>query len=138
MDVRRELKAVFEARKHRVILMEDVGGEQGEGLVDKFERILERKDVEHVVVLWPKAAKMQTTYDELLLLRRRASTKPVPPVWILHHEDVLTVAGGEFKLLEPGDRSRYLDAVARLGAHANPWKTGEQLREFARRLAAEL
>lgn len=138
MDVRRELKAILEARNHRVLLMEDLEDAFGEDLVDKFERILDASGIDYVVVYWPKGAKMQTTYDELLLLRKRMDSKVVPPVWILHHDDVLKVDGGEFKLLETGERSRYLEAAARLGAHANPWKTPEQLREFVRRLAAEL
>lgn len=81
---------------------------------------------------------MQTTYDELLLLRKRAESKSIPAVWVLHHESVAQIRQGEFKLLEVGDRSRYLDALARLGAHANPWRAEDELRESARRLAEEL
>ncbi|HLE47217.1 MAG TPA: hypothetical protein VI818_02885 [Candidatus Thermoplasmatota archaeon] len=79
MDVRRELKAILEARNHGVVLMEDVEESAGEDLVDKFERILDTKEVDYVVLYWPKGAKMQTTYDELLLLRKRAASNAVPP-----------------------------------------------------------
>lgn len=118
--------------------MEDFPDRRGQDLVDKFDGILEEAGIDHIVVYWPKGAKMQTTYDELLLLRKRCESKAIPPTWILHHEEVARIERGGFQLLETGGRSRYLEAVARIGALANPWKTEGELREAARRLAREL
>ena len=51
------IKALLEARDHRVILMEDLSARRGEDLVQKFDGILEEEKIDHIVVYWPMAAK---------------------------------------------------------------------------------
>lgn len=133
LAVAREMRA----HGHDVVLMEQVGDEPGEDMVDKFDRILRREAVTDIVVLWPKGAKMQTTYDELLLLRDRVS-QDLPRVWVLHHAAVAEIRRGVFRLKEPGGRSRYLDSVARLGVRPLSWSTASELDTIARRLSREL
>ena len=49
-----------------------------------------------------------------------------------------TVTEGEFKVNEPGNRSRYLEGVARLGVRPLVWDTDDRLRELTRLLSMEL
>ena len=135
--VRRELAKVFKAYGHRVRLMED--DREGEDLIEKFDRLL-RHNVSDVVLYWPPAAKMQTTYDELILLceRRQFLKRKKIRLWALHHASVATITGDEFTVLEVGNRSRYLTAVARLGLRPLEWAADHELKEQARLLAAEL
>jgi hypothetical protein len=138
LQVRRDLAKIF-THDHRVILMEDDPDREGEDLIQKFDRLLRHK-VTDVVLYWPPAAKMQTTYDELILLcdRRDFLKRQKIRLWALHHSSVATITGEEFKVLETGGRSRYLTAVARLGLRPLEWDTEEDLREQALRLATEL
>jgi len=139
LQVRREIAKVFRARDHRVILMEEDPDRADEDLIEKFDRLL-RDKVTDIVLYWPPAAKMQTTYDELILLcdRRDLLRREKIRLWALHHSKVAEIAGDEFKVLETGSRSRYLTAVARLGLRPLEWGTEETLREQALLLAAEL
>jgi len=83
---------------------------------------------------------MQTTYDELILLcdRRDFLTRERIRLWALHHSSVATISKDEFKVLETGNRSRYLTAVARRGLRSLEWATEAELNEQALLLAAEL
>lgn len=139
MKVRRELADVLRSYGHRVIVMEDEPAGESEDLVQKFDRLL-RSRVTDVVLYWPPLARMQTTYDELILLRDRAVLlrRKRIAIWALHHVRVAAITKGEFKILETGGRSRYLTAVARLGIHPLEWETDDDLRERVRLLAAEL
>jgi hypothetical protein len=139
MQVRRGLAEVFRGHGHTVILMEDDPHRQGEDLIQKFDRLL-RSGVTDIVLYWPPLAKMQTTYDELILLCDRHAFLKEKSVrlWALHHSSVATITGDEFKILETGNRSRYLTAVARLGLHPLEWETEDDLNEQARLLSAEL
>jgi hypothetical protein len=137
--VRRQLAKVFKAHGHRVVLMEDDPDREGEDLIEKFDRLLRHK-VSDVVLYWPPAAKMQTTYDELILLRERRQflKRKKIRLWALHHSSVATITRHEFKVLEVGNRSRYLTAVARLGLRPLEWTAESDLKEQALLLASEL
>lgn len=139
MEVRRELAKILSGGGHRVILMEDEPDRKGEDMIQKFDRLL-RGRVTDVVLYWPPMAKMQTTYDELILLYDRNDflQKERIAIWALHHPSVAEISGDEFRVLEKGSRSRYLTAVARLGIRPIEWDSHEELVEQARLLAAEL
>ena len=83
---------------------------------------------------------MQTTYDELILLydRRGFLQKHSVRLWALHHSSVANISKDEFKVLETGNRSRYLTAVARLGLRPLEWDGETELWDQVRLLAAEL
>lgn len=116
MQVRRDMARKLRAGGHKVVLMEDEPDCAGEHLIQKFDRLL-RRSVTDVVVYWPPAAKMQTTFDELILLcdRHDFLKKEAVSIWLLHHSSVAAFRGDEFRILEEGQRSRYLTAVAALG-----------------------
>lgn len=139
MDVRREVAKVLVDEGHRVILMEDAPERKGEDMIQKFDRLL-RDKVTDVVLYWPPFAKMQTTYDELILLydRREWLDRREIPIWVLHHTSVAAISGNEFKVLEKGNRSRYLTAVARLGIRPLEWHSDDDLKERTALLAAQL
>lgn len=139
LEVRRRLAGILMAAGHTAILMEDVADLPGEGMVEKFVRILSDR-VTEVLLYWPPKAKMQTTYDELLLLSERAALlrEHEIGIWALHHSSVARISRDEFQILETGQRSRYLTDVARLGLRPLEWESDEDLEEQARLLAAEL
>lgn len=137
MEARRQMEDLLEAEGHHVILMEDVEDKRDEDLIEKFDRILQTKGVTDIVVYWPAGAKMQTTYDELILLRDRVDD-PLPDIWVLHQASVAEISREEFRVTEAGGRSRYLEAVARLGVRPFPWEDHEGLLRLARLLASEL
>ncbi len=138
MDVRREIEQLLEDAGHHVILMEDIDDRQGEDLIEKFDRILQTKGITDLVVYWPAGAKMQTTYDELILLRDRVEDLPLPDIWVLHHASVAEIRRDEFRVTEPGGRSRYLEAVARLGVRPLRWEDHEALSHLVGLLASEI
>jgi len=139
MRVRRDMAKVLDEHHHAVILMEDDPDREGEDVIQKFERLLKGK-VTDIVLYWPPLAKMQTTYDELILLydRRSFLKKHSIRLWALHHSSVAKISKDEFKVLETGNRSRYLTAVARLGLRPLEWDDEEDLAKQVRLLAAEL
>ena len=139
LSIRRKLAKILRGNGHRVIIMEDVSDRAGEDLINKFDRLLRNK-VTDVVFYWPPKAKMQTTYDEFILLCDRADVlkKSSMGLWALHHSSVATIAKGEFKVLEVGSRSRYRTAVARLGVRPLEWNGDDELFELAKRLSREL
>jgi len=139
IEVRRRLAGILTEGGHSVVLMEDVPDLPGEGMVEKFVRIL-RDGVTEIVLYWPPEAKMQTTYDELLLLSERPALLDELRIrtWALHHATVAKITRDEFQILETGQRSRYLTDVARLGLRPLAWETDEDLEEQVRLLAAEL
>lgn len=139
IEVRRRLAQILREVGHSVVLMEEVPDLPGEGMVEKFVRILE-DGVTEVLLYWPPKAKMQTTYDELLLLSERPALlgELRIRIWALHHATVARITSDEFQILESGQRSRYLTDVARLGLRPLEWETVEDLEEQVRLLAAEL
>jgi hypothetical protein len=60
LDVRRRLAGILSSAGHTAVLMEDVPDLPGEGMVEKFVRILGDR-VTEVLLYWPPEAKMQTT-----------------------------------------------------------------------------
>jgi len=139
MEVRRRLARILKRSRHTVILMEDEPDRDAEDMIQKFERLL-RSKVTDVLLYWPPLAKMQTTFDELILLcdRQGLLKQLAITIWVLHHVKVAVIAEGELKILETGDRSRYLTAVARLGVRPLEWEKDDDLQERTRLLAAEL
>lgn len=139
MQVRRDIEKTFIREGHKVILMEDDPDRQDEDYIQKFDRLL-RSGVTDVVLYWPPLAKMQTTYDELILLcdRRNFLEKASIRIWALHHPSVARITHEEFKVIETGNRSRYLTAVARLGLRPLQWADDAELKDLVRLLAAEL
>lgn len=139
MQTRREIAKVFSKDGHKVVLMEDDPDRKGEDYVQKFDRLL-RSRVTDVVLYWPPFAKMQTTYDELILLRDRAEFIAREPIqlWALHHVSVAAITKDEFEILEKGNRSRYLTAVAALGVRPLEWESDEDLQEQVRLLSSQL
>jgi|GEM_PF-2074813 len=85
-------------------------------------------------------AKMQTTYDELILLcdRRDFLMKNKIRLWLVHHTSVASLSRDEFNVLEVGDRSRYLMDVVRLGPYAVEWKTNEELHDKIKLISMEI
>ncbi len=114
-------------------------GQKNEDMIQKFIRLLHSK-VTDVLLYWPPLAKMQTTYDELLLLyvRKALLRRKRISIWILHHASVAEITREEFKVLEPGNRSRYLTAMTRLGAYILEWQTESELKEQVLLLSSQL
>jgi hypothetical protein len=139
MQVRRQLAKILENAGHNVILMEDEPDLVGEDMIQKFDRLL-RRNVTEVVAYWPPLAKMQTTYDEFILLCDRHDFLKAESirVWLVHHASVAEIRKDEFLILEKGNRSRYLTAVAKLGVHPLVWKDEEELCEQIKLLSTEI
>ena len=138
LDVRKRIAEALEKDGHTVLLMEKVRDIGGETILQKFDRLL-RQGVTQVVVYWPPLAKMATTYTELVLLcdREEFLKKQQIGLWLMHHVSVLSISEDEFKVLERGDRSRYLEAVVKLGPRAVKWETEQDLHDKIRLLSAE-
>ena len=139
MAIRRQIAYLLKTDGHKVILMEDDPDRNGEDMIQKFDRLL-RHNVTDVVVYWPPLAKMQTTYDELILLCDRhefLKTKSIP-VWLVHHVSVAEIRKEDFLVLEKGNRSRYLTAVAKLGVLPLEWEDEQELTEKIKLLSKEL
>ncbi|MEK7742945.1 MAG: hypothetical protein AAB578_01035 [Elusimicrobiota bacterium] len=139
MEIRRKIAKRLREGGHEVLLMEDDPDRPREDLIEKFDRLL-RENVTDVVVYWPPAAKMQTTFDEFILLcdRRDFLTKHSITVWLLHHSSVAAISKDEFRVLEAGQRSRYLTVVASLGVESWPWEDDNRLMHEVRELSEEL
>jgi hypothetical protein len=139
MDVRRSIAKILTDEGHRVILMEDEPDHEDEDMIQKFDRLLRNK-VTDVLIFWPPLAKMQTTYDELVLLydRKVFLRRSGIAIWVLHHVSVAQISGDEFKVLEVGNRSRYLTAIVRLGVSVLEWETESELKARVQQLSTEL
>jgi len=139
MQTRRMIAKILRANRHKVILMEDDPDRKGEDLIQKFDRLL-MEDVTDVIVYWPPLAKMQTTYDEFILLcdRQEFLKRELITIWVLHHVSVASIKRDEFKVLESGNRSRYLTAVVKLGVHPLEWENEDDLKEQVQLLSTEL
>lgn len=137
-DMRHRIAEILRSEGHAAFLMEDREDLPGEDLVDKFWRLATSEGVTDVVVYWPPGAKMATTHDELIILRARMKDLPPMPIWVFHHGRAAVIDRDHFTLLERGGRSRYMDAVARLGVRPFSWERPEQLLDGIRLLAMEL
>lgn len=139
LTVRRRLVERLRDAGHEAFLLEEVVDEAGDrDLLDKFERVLDAKEVTDVLVYHPARAKMQATLHELLILAARADDGPTPRLWLLVHEDAASLDGFHFTLKEPGLGSRYLDAVVRLRPVVLPWRTAADLRARVDHVAGEI
>jgi len=138
MQMRRGIAGIFRGAGHQAFLMEDEADMAEEDLVEKFYRLVLERGVTEIVIYWPARAKMQTTYDEFILLRARLGLAKLPRIWVLHHSSVASIKAGIFEVKVRGNRSRYLTAVAKLGTHPLEWNTDDELKEQARLLAMEL
>ena len=67
MQIRRGMAKTLVEFGHAAILMEKDPDRKAEDVIQKFDRLLRAK-VTDVLLYWPPLAKMQTTYDELILL----------------------------------------------------------------------
>jgi hypothetical protein len=139
IQIRRGMAKTLVQYGHAAILMEEDPDRKGEDVIQKFDRLLRAK-VTDVLLYWPPLAKMQTTYDELILLydRRVFLKKHSIRLWAMHHSSVAKISKDEFVVLETGNRSRYLTAVTRLGLRPLEWGDEEELAEQVQLLAAEL
>ena len=139
LKVRERLAAIFERDGHAVIIMEKASVIKGEGMIEKFDRLLHQA-VTDVVIYWPPLSKMQTTYDEFILLyeRREFLRKKRIGVTVLYHPSVSSIGKDEFDVLEKGNRSRYLTDLVRLGVDALEWEDDEDLDEQAKLLSTQL
>lgn len=136
--VRETICETLRAHDHGAFLMEERPDPPGRDMVGKFEHLLVSERVSDILVYWPARAKMQTTYDELILLRAWADERALPRIWVLHEATVARITRGRFEVLEKGGRSRYLEAVARLGVTPVAWTGHDELPGLVARLAAEL
>lgn len=139
LDIRKRLAEILRKDGHAVIVMEEADDIKGETILQKFDRLL-RQGVTDVIVYWPPLAKMATTYTEMVLLcdRQEFLAKQRISVWLVHHASVASVRGDDFRVLEPGNRSRYLEAVVRLGPRAVDWDSEEDLYQKIRLLSTIL
>lgn len=138
MEERRQIAQTLRHEGHRVVLMEDIHAQDREDLIAKFDRILQCEGVTDILVYWPPQAKMQTTYDELILLSDRCKEPNLPRVWVLHQSSLAEISRNHFQVNEAGGRSRYLEAVARLGVRPLDWETRDDMMRLVRLLATEL
>lgn len=138
LDHRHEIARLLSKMGHKVLLMEQQEDRIDEDLVGKFGRIIDKAGLTDIVVYWPWGAKMQTTFDEFILLREKKESSKLPPVWVLHDQRVAAITKGEFRVLEAGNRSRYLESVASLSVTAIPWSTHRDLYRKCHELADEL
>ncbi|MBK8575593.1 MAG: hypothetical protein IPN90_07930 [Elusimicrobia bacterium] len=139
MDVRKRIAQSWKRDGHTVILMEEAHDIKGEGFIGKFDRLL-HDHVTTVVMYWPPLAKMQTTYDELILLcdRQEYLKRKAIRFWLVHHVSVASIQENELKILETGERSRYLTDVAKLGPYMIAWKDQDDLNDKIQQLSQEL
>ena len=94
LQVRRDLAEIFRAAGHHAFLMEEQDDKKGEDVIDKFYRLVAENAVSDVVVYWPAEAKMQTTYDEFILLRARMDALKLPTIWSSSGTSALTNKSG--------------------------------------------
>lgn len=139
MRVRKRIAQSWRRDGHRVILMEETPDVKGDRFIDKFDRLL-HANVTNVVMYWPPLAKMQTTYDELILLcdREEFLKQKAVRIWLLHHVSVASIQENELKILETGERSRYLTDVAKLGPYMVAWEDHDDLFVKVDQLSHEL
>lgn len=138
MEMRYKLAQIFKENGHITFIMEAEDGLPSEDLVEKFDRMLHDRGVTDVVFFWPLGARMQTTFDEFILLRDRMGNRSLPDIWVLHDRRVARIERGVFHVLESGGRSRYLEAVAALGVTPLAWSGQKELRRLVQELVEEL
>lgn len=145
LEVRRRLSETLHSYGLEAVLLEEEPDEAGEAedVSRKFHRFLDSEPLDAILVYWPRRAKMQTTWDELVILREehlrheRGERGPLPPLHYLH--DLRAMDLGEHLVIrERGARSAYLRGVSQLPASAHPWITEPQLWDAAAECAAQV
>lgn len=145
LEIRRKLAEGLLANGLDAVLLEDEPDEADEkhDLTRKFHRFLESEPVDAILVYWPLHAKMQTTWDELIILREehlrheRGERGPLPPLHYLHYLEAMDL-GEHLVIHERGGRSAYLRGVSQLAATAHPWITSDQLDDALAQCAASV
>jgi hypothetical protein len=107
-NLRAELAHPLTAAGHRPIILENEENESGETLRHKFLRLA--SECQQAVLIWPPAAAMATTADELILLQEAYERHPLRIVLILHESEV-EERDHELHVHFPADQSRYLDGI---------------------------
>lgn len=128
------------SQDHDAYLMEAFQADpKDRDLADKFLRILRGRGTTHVVLYWPRGAKMQTTLDEIIHLRHALDRGTRPEIWLLAQEGILKRRRGRYAITEGiVARSRYLDALNTLQAKHLPWTDGDDLERKVAALTDEL
>lgn len=129
LEDRQDIRQWLAAQDVDAILLEfepSLAGED-EDLAKKFHRVMSRNAFDAVVVYWPAGAKMQTTWDELVILREMALSSPVPPVHYLSQPGAMDLSDGRLVIHERGARSAYLRGVSQLPAQVWPWTNRREL-----------
>ncbi len=106
--------------------MEEHPTRPNEDLVDKFYRLVNEEKTTDIVIYWPAAAKMQTTFDEMILLRARCENNHLPRIHVLYERAAAKDRSGTLQAME-SPRSRYLSALAPLSLQAIPWSDVAEL-----------
>lgn len=139
LDVRLQIAEVWRKAGHTVIIMEKEDDIQGEDLHQKFDRLL-RRDITDIAIYWPPNAETTSTIIEMAKLAERIELlkKARVPLILVHHVSVLSFQGGEFKILEQGRGSAYLNDLIKLDPRCWPWKDQDELFDSITAISAEL
>lgn len=124
---------------HHAYLMETIDDRpEDRDLTDKFLRILRDQETTHVLLYWPRGAKMQTTLDEIVHLRHAMDQGTRPDVWLLAQEGIIEPRRGRYEITRGAvARSRYLEAINTLQAKHLPWTDEDDLFQKVAALADE-
>ncbi|MBI2078270.1 MAG: hypothetical protein HYT80_07890 [Euryarchaeota archaeon] len=146
LEVRHRIQDVMEAEGVDAVLLEDEPDQarEADDLALKFHRLLDEGPMDAIVVYWPRGAKMQTTWDELVILREeqlrheRGERGTLPPLHYLSHLKAMSIDDARLHIHERGGRSAYLRGVSQLGGELWPWLTDDQLVDAAAHCAARI
>lgn len=122
------------------ILMEDVPdqGDEARYPDQKFKRLLDTFDLNAVIVVWPRGAKMQTVFIELVILAQRGLDGKTLPLYYLAHPKAASHQNGRFIIHERGGRSTYINGAERLAPTLHPWQRPTELQTATQRCANEI
>jgi hypothetical protein len=97
-------------------------------LTDKFFRILREQTTTNILVYWPRAAKMQTTLDEIIHLRHAMDQGFQVETRLLIQLDIIHRKQGRYEIAEGAvSRSRYLDSINTLRPKLVLWSDEPEL-----------
>lgn len=114
LEKRRDMVRILHASGHDAFLMRDVADLPGEGLAEKFLRILREAAPTHCILYWPEGATIDTAEDELVILRTLvAQGVSVPEIWILAQDITVQEVRGEIHVHDTSGRSAYLRDLMR-------------------------
>lgn len=135
-DIRLRIADIL-SKRHTAYLMEDVQTAKNDrDLTDKFLRILDERKTSHVLLYWPRDAKMQTTLDEIIHLRHAYDQRAQPEVRILSQAGIILIQNGRYELTKDTvSRSRYLDSLNTLRIILHLWIDEDDLYKKIRALS---